>query len=83
MTAEEFNQKYNDFLISGHYGLSINNSKVIEYLDKKFQEFIKIPGFKYYQIKMKFNWVSFYCEGLNRQEISLLEEKLVRLLNEN
>jgi len=59
-TAEEFNEKYKDFLEKGHYGLAIDNEEVVEYLDKKFQEFVKIPGFTYSQIKTKFNSVRFY-----------------------
>jgi hypothetical protein len=62
MTTDEFNEKYKDYLETGHYGLDIGIPKVIEYLDEKFQELIKIPGFKYSQIKLKFDYARFYAE---------------------
>jgi len=60
MTTEEFNEKYKDYLEEGHYGLDISYPSVIEYLDKVFQDLIKIPDFKYSQIKLKFNYSRFY-----------------------
>ncbi len=60
MTATEFNEKYKDFLEEGHYGLDINTTLVVMYLDSIFQDLIKIPGFKYKQIKLKFKMVRFY-----------------------
>lgn len=60
MTTEEFNEKYKDYLEEGHYGLDISYPAVVEYLDKIFQDLIKIPGFKYSQIKLKFNSSRFY-----------------------
>jgi len=62
MTSFEFNKKYEDYLEKGHYGLAINIPSVVDYLDKKFQELIQVPGFKYSQIKLKFNMSRFYCE---------------------
>lgn len=60
MTVEEFNIKYKDYLEEGHYGLDINNQEVIKYLDNIFIDLIKIPGFKYTQIKIKFSSIRFY-----------------------
>lgn len=60
MTVSEFNTKYIDFLEGGHYGLDIEYPSVVEYLDKIFEGLIKIPGFKYSQIKWKFNSSRFY-----------------------
>ena len=60
MTASEFNEKYKDYLEEGHYGLDIGYQSIVDYLDKVFQGFIKIPGFKYSQIKLKFNSCRFY-----------------------
>lgn len=60
MTSTEFNQKWVEFLEPGHYGLAINSPSHVEYLDKLFEGLTKIPGFKYQQIKEKFNWASFY-----------------------
>lgn len=60
MTVEEFNIKYKDYLEEGHYGLDINDNFIINYLDNQFQQLIKIDGFKYTQIKLKFNSCRFY-----------------------
>ena len=60
MKIDEFNEKYKDYLEDGHYGLDIGYPSVIEYLDEVFQDLIKIPGFKYSQIKLKFNSARFY-----------------------
>lgn len=60
MTATEFNEKYNEYLEEGHYGLDIDNISVIAYLDKIFEGLIKIPGFQYSQIKMKWDSCRFY-----------------------
>ena len=49
-TAEEFNERYVNYLEEGHYGMDIHYPIVIEYMDKVFQDLIKIPGFKYSQI---------------------------------
>lgn len=62
MTSFEFNEKYKDYLEEGYYGLSINIPEVVDYLDKEFSMLIKIPDFKYYQIKVKFNMCRFYCK---------------------
>ena len=45
MTQEEFDRKYKDFLEEGHYGLAVDDEEFISWLDVKFQEFIKQPGF--------------------------------------
>lgn len=81
MTVEEFDEKYKDYLEEGHYGLAINDPKVIEYLDNKFQEFIKVPGFKYMQIKLKFGMARFYAEPreLNTYEV---EEEINKILKD-
>lgn len=60
MTTQEFNEKYKDYLEKDNYGLDISYSSVISYLDGMFQELIKIPGFQYSQIKIKFDSSRFY-----------------------
>ena len=60
MTENEFNEKYKEYLEEGHYGLAINTPSIIQYLDEIFQGLIKIPGFKYSQIKEKFSTSRFY-----------------------
>lgn len=60
MTTTEFNEKYKDYLVDGHYGLDIHIPSIISYLDKIFEGFIKIEGFKFLQIKLKFDSCRFY-----------------------
>ena len=76
MTSDEFNKKYKDFLEEGHYGLAIEEVKFIEWLDQKFQTYIQKPGFSFSQIKMKFGYGRFYCEGLEMKEINEVENKI-------
>ena len=78
MTAKEFNEKYRDFLEEGHYGLSLDNAEAIAYLDKEFQELIKIPGFQYSQIKSKFSWFCFYCTNVPMEKKTEIEQMLFR-----
>jgi hypothetical protein len=73
MTSSEFNNKYKEFLSEGHYGLSIDIESIVDYLDKEFQEFIKIEGFKYHQIKLKFGQCRFYNYGLSEKQTSSIE----------
>jgi hypothetical protein len=60
MTVSEFNEKYKEYLEERHYGLAIFTPSIIKYLDEMFQGLIKIPGFKYTQIKEKFGSGRFY-----------------------
>lgn len=62
MTAEEFNEKYKQYIPEGWYGLGFNISDVTDYLDKVMEELILIPGFELHQIKLKFNTARFYFE---------------------
>ena len=81
MTVDEFNDKYEKYLQKGHYGLDINNEKVIEYLDNKFQEFIKIPNFTYAQIKLKWNYARFYADGISSEVCKEVEQDIIKILN--
>jgi hypothetical protein len=78
-TPEEFNDKYKNYLEEGHYGLAIHSEEFITWLDNKFQEFIKLPGFKYSQIKSKFGMGRFYCEGLSSEQVKEVEDKITEL----
>lgn len=80
MTAQEFNEKNKDYIEKGHYGLAINNEKVINYLDTKFHELIKIPGFKYAQIKLKFGYRRIYCDNVPTEKINRMENHINQLL---
>lgn len=79
MTSDQFNYKYNDFLEEGHYGLAIDIEEFVNWLDVKFEEFIKIPSFQYSQIKAKFGTGRFYCEGLSTAQIVEVEDKITDL----
>jgi hypothetical protein len=79
MTTGQFNEKYKDYLEKGHYGLDFNNKEFISWLDNKFQEFIKQPGFNYSQIKVKFGMGRFYCEGLDNKLIQEVENKITEI----
>lgn len=76
MEAAEFNEKYRQYLEEGHYGLAVHNSEFVTWLDGKFQEFVKIEGFKYSQIKAKFGMGRFYCEGITREQEIEVENKI-------
>lgn len=80
-SSEEFNIKYNDYLETGYYGNTLNNPEALEYLDKEFQELIKIPGFKYHQIKSKFNSFRCYMDNAPQGKESEIENKLRDIYN--
>ena len=80
MNADEFNEKYKEFLDPGHYGLDIHIPVVIDYQDEKFQDLVKIPGFKYSQIKLKFGRARFYAEPLEAMTTEI-EEEINRLIS--
>ena len=79
MTANEFNEKYKEFLEQGHYGMGFDHEEAIEYLDKEFEELIKIPHFKYTQIKAKFDWYCFYCKGVPREKVIEIQNQLKQI----
>lgn len=80
MTTLDFNIKYKDYLGHENYGLVIDNKEVINYLDEQFQELITIPGFEYSQIKVKFNDIRFYCNGLTEERVYNIESKIKELI---
>jgi hypothetical protein len=75
MTSNEFNEKYKNYLKEGHYGLSINNPTIVDFLDSIFKDLTKIPHFKYSQIKMKFGMARFYSTLTNDMNF-LIEDKI-------
>jgi hypothetical protein len=83
MSITGFNEKYREFLEEGHYGLDIDDKNVIQYLDEQFQEFIKIPGFTYSQVKTKFGMARFYCEPHSIDSTKVEKEINQILLNGN
>ncbi len=79
MSNIDFNFKYKDYLIEGYYGLGFDIPEFTEWLDIKFQEFIKNPDFKYKQLKQKFGYGRFYCEGLSHEQILEVENKITNI----
>jgi len=82
MNCREFNEKYKNYLVENHYGCNLSLPEVISYLDKEFSSLIKIPFFKYYQIKMKFNKVRFYADIISPEKILEIEEHIEKLYND-
>jgi hypothetical protein len=80
MTDEEFNIKYLAYLETGYYGLQIGSPRVAEFLDNIFIDLIKIPGFKYHQVKTKFSFPRFYTNLGSRFLSGVIEEEIGRLL---
>lgn len=79
MTTTEFNEKYKNHLGERHYGMSIHNEDVINYLDGEFEkEIIENPEFEFYQIKTKFNFPCVYSTSNKNKE---WEEKIKKILD--
>lgn len=81
MTSIEFNEKYANFLEPNHYGMGINMPIVCDIMDKYFQEWIKFPGFRFSQIKMKFNYPCIYVDGVPDELVRLAYTELYKLFN--
>lgn len=80
MTAQEFNKKYKGYLEDQHYGAyGFDDPEFLDWLDVKFQGFIEKPGFTFSQIKSKFGYGRFYCEGLTNEEVNEVENKITEL----
>jgi hypothetical protein len=62
MDADDFNQKYKQYIPNDWYGLGFNIPEVTEYLNEIMEDLITIPGFELHQIKLKFNMARFYFE---------------------
>jgi hypothetical protein len=89
MDADEFNQKYKQYIPDGWYGLGFSIPDVTEYLDKAMQDLITIPGFELHQVKLKFNMARFYFEtgwkdkGLEAALEIKIESKINELVKQN
>lgn len=82
MTIDEFNKKYKDYLEEGFYGLVINDSDVINYVDNMFNVLIKLPGFTYSQIKLKFGLARVYIDANQSltSVASIMEDNINKML---
>ena len=81
MTAEEFNEKYKQYIPEGWYGLGVNITNVTDYLDKVMEDLIMIPGFELHQVKLKFNMARFYFKT-NWKDKSLETELEIKIENQ-
>ena len=88
MTSDEFNEKYKEFLEDGFDGMEITHAEIIQLCDEYFQNWIKIPGFKYCQIKVKFGTSRVYCDcdsshrdELNTIELETLIDEILKEMN--
>ena len=79
MTRKEFNLKYKDYIEDRFEGLEIDIPELTDWLDDKFQEFIKIPGFRFAQIKAKFGYGRFYADNLSIEQLNEVESKITSL----
>jgi len=78
MTSDEFNKKWEIYLEDGHYGMSIENKEVIDYLDKEFYKEIKEnSNFEFSQIKIKFGTSRVYA---NSNKTTIWEQKINKIL---
>jgi hypothetical protein len=59
-TNKEFNTKYAEYKEEGHYGMDLEIPSVLTYVDQIFNDLVKIPGFKYEQIKTKYGLAKVY-----------------------
>jgi len=57
---KEFNDKYDAYLEKDHGGMEIQVPAVLTYVDQIFNDLIKIPDFKYQQIKTKYGLARVY-----------------------
>ena len=72
MTAEEFDEKWAEYLEEGHYGLDISTPEVIIYVDEEFEKLSLIPGFSFSQIKEKFGSARVYLGfGFSEEAIEI------------
>ena len=59
-TADEFNEKYKEYIEEGHYGMEIGEPSILIYVDQIFNDLIKIPGFQFSQVKTKYGLARVY-----------------------
>ena len=83
MKAEQFNNKYKDFIEPGFedQGLEFDNEQVTLFLDNIFMDLTKIPGFQFSQIKLKFGQCRFYTTLKLELEI-LISNAINKIINE-
>ena len=89
MDADEFNQKYKNYIPNGWYGLGFSIPDVTDYLDKEMEDLILIPGFELHQVKLKFNMARFYFQtnwkdkGLETALGNKIESKINELVKQH
>lgn len=80
MTTEEFNEKYKDLIEPGFedQGLMIEREEIVDLLNEWFEELIEAQGrtFQYSQIKIKFGTCRIYMNGIDQNDIWLIEKQI-------
>ena len=79
MNKQDFNKKYSSYIEEGFIGLEFENNRVTRFLDDVFTDLIKIPNFKFSQIKLKFNQARFYSSLEGRIQY-LIENEINELI---
>lgn len=77
LNREEFNNKYKAWAEEGFEDqlLMIDDDEIIDFLDRVFEDFTRIPDFRFSQIKVKFGTCRFYSNlGAT---LSLYVEKVI------
>ena len=66
MDCKDFNKKWAKYLEPRFYGMAINDSEVIQYLDSEFEKEILVNSdFMFSQIKVKFGTSRVYADSDN------------------
>lgn len=81
MTSQQFNDKYFDQLEPGFYGLAIEDTTVINYLDGEFTKELAVnPDFTYSQIKLKWGNCRIYAES---EKVPMWEQHIDNIIRNN
>lgn len=79
MTKEEFNEKYKDYIEEGYPGMELTNKTLIWYIDKAFEDIVKIPNFKLKKITYEFG--SYYVNSNLNGLDDMLEDGIQNAYN--
>jgi hypothetical protein len=81
-TCSEFNEIFKEHLEHRHYGMSINDKKVLKYLAEEFKKEKELnEEIEYAQIKLKFNYVCVYTNA-NSNKNSNWEKEINLILKD-
>lgn len=82
MNITEFNDKWKNHLEEGFYGMEVNETDVIDYIDREFEkEVIENKLFEYCQIKLKFGYARVYTNSDKNNTWEEGIDKIIRSKN--